>query len=506
MRYRYSILIVLIMVIANNVSAQVYSALWGKDGEKWSAQSRLPDFSYAGYRRGEALLPTPSVTHNVRDFGAVGDGKHDDTAAFQRALAEVSSGVIFIPEGRYVITDMLVISKPNIVMRGAGPKKTELYFPIPLNEIKPNWGATTGGKRTSNYSWSGGFLGIRGTYQSAVLARISEPVQRGKNTIIVDNTSKLEVGQEIEIRMQDTPDNSLARYLYSDDPRNSLEKLKGRVKTSLVARITAIDWNVVSLDRSLHFDIRGEWNPTVNRFAPKVTDSGIEELRIVFPNTPYGGHFSELGNNAFALQGTAHCWVRNIHIHNADSGGFVSGTFNTITGVTYTSERRENKNRRATGHHGITLGGSDNLFTRFDFQTKFIHDMTVSQSTRNVFSNGRGIDLAMDHHCHAPYENLFTNIDVGAGSRVWKSGGGKDLGAHCAGHGTFWNIRAAKAFAAPGSNFGPWSMNFVGVQMNAPSRTDPDGQWYEFTSSTTETISPGNIHRAQLERRLRGTQ
>ena len=33
-----------------------YSRLWGERGERWSADSRLPDFSYAGYRRGERQL------------------------------------------------------------------------------------------------------------------------------------------------------------------------------------------------------------------------------------------------------------------------------------------------------------------------------------------------------------------------------------------------------------------------------------------------------------------
>jgi Pectate lyase superfamily protein len=489
----------LVIVIAQETSAQVYSALWGKTGEKWSQESRLPDFSYAGYRHGEEPLPYPAVTHNVRDFGAVGDGKHDDTEAFKRALAEVPAGVILVPEGRYVITDLLAITKPNLVLRGEGPEKTELYFPIPLNDIKPNWGATTSGVRTSNYSWSGGFLAIRGSYRTAVLAKITGSAQRAANSITVDDASKLAMGEEIEIRMQDTPDNTLARYLYSGDPRLSMEKLKGRVRISMVARITAIEGSLVTLDRSLHFDIRAGWNPTVNRFAPTVTDSGIEELRFSFPTTSYGGHFSELGNNAFTLQGVAHCWVRNIRIHNADSGGFVSGMFNTIAGVTYSSERESDRNRRATGHHGITLGGSDNLFTGFNFRTKFIHDMT----TRNVFSNGQGIDLALDHHCHAPYENLFTNIDAGKGSRIWVSGGGKDLGAHCAGRGTFWNIRAAKAFAPPPSNFGPWSMNLIGVQIKGESRTDPAQRWYEYTAGTSETVYPANIHEAQLERRLR---
>ena len=50
------------------------SALYGADGESWDPRGRLPDFSYAGYRAGEAPIPDVAVVANVRDQGAVGDG------------------------------------------------------------------------------------------------------------------------------------------------------------------------------------------------------------------------------------------------------------------------------------------------------------------------------------------------------------------------------------------------------------------------------------------------
>ncbi len=57
------------------------SALWGEQGEKWSAQSRLPDFSFAGYHCGEDPIPRVAVAASIRDFGARGDGVTDDTTA-----------------------------------------------------------------------------------------------------------------------------------------------------------------------------------------------------------------------------------------------------------------------------------------------------------------------------------------------------------------------------------------------------------------------------------------
>src|SRR5690606_36662280 len=151
------------------------SKLWGEAGELWSPDGRLPDFSFAGYRHGETPIPTIPVVANVRDFGAIGDGQHDDTAAFQRAISETSNGALLLPAGRYRITDFLEFRRPNIDLRGQGPDQSTLVGPIPLNEIRPNSGATTGGRRTSNYSWSGGIVSVRGNFRSTELATITQP-------------------------------------------------------------------------------------------------------------------------------------------------------------------------------------------------------------------------------------------------------------------------------------------------------------------------------------------
>ena len=55
---------------------------------------------------------------NVKDFGAVGDGVHDDTAAIQAALDYVqNSGVVYFPKNRgYKITSGLVLSKNDVTL------------------------------------------------------------------------------------------------------------------------------------------------------------------------------------------------------------------------------------------------------------------------------------------------------------------------------------------------------------------------------------------------------
>lgn len=476
-----------------------HSELWGSHGEKWNSKSRLPDFSFAGYHRGERDLPTVPPGRSVKEFGAKGDGETDDSQAFLDALEQIKDGAIEIPEGRYKLSRIFEIRRPGIVLRGAGPQKTVLIFDIPLNDIRPDWGATTTGDRTSNYSWSGGYFIFRGNFGSKPLARITAGANRGSRRIEVSSTEGLRAGQSVEVYQTDTPDNSLAVHLYSGDS-GPVENIKGRTRSSLVAKIVRLEGNRVELDRPLRCDIQPAWNPQLRSFEPTVTESGIENLGFEFPNQPYRGHFTELGFNPIAIIGVANCWVRNIRILNADSGIFVSGYFNTIDGVAIASVRTPDR-QQCTGHHGISVGGGDNLVTNFDFSARFIHDLTVSHCAGNVFSHGRGLDLSLDHHRRAPYENLFTDLDAGAGTRLWKCGGGAKLGHHCGARGTFWNIRTQRPLTYPPPGFGPASLNVVGLETSHEGETSPEGKWFE--TIPPSQLEPKNLHQAQLQNRLR---
>jgi hypothetical protein len=478
----------------------IFSELWGIAGERWAPHSRLPDFSYAGYRHGgEVSVPSVPVVGNVRAFGAVGDGEHDDTEAFLAAIAACEQGAILIPEGRYRISEILEIRRSGVVLRGEGPTKSILYFPKPLNEVRPNWGSTTGGRRTSNYSWSGGFVRVKGDFGNERLADVSAEAQRGDTALMVSNADGFTAGQRIRIQLRDDERHSLVKYLYSGDC-GDIAKIDG-VSVSQIVTIRGVEEGKILFDRPLRFDVKRKWNPSVHRYAPTVEEVGIEQIGFEFPLHDYGGHFTEMGFNAAAFTDVSDCWIRDVHVRNCDSGFFLRAHFSTLSGIRFQSERAPD-DRGRTGHHGLYFHGSDNLLTDFSIDQLFIHDISVGKgAVGNVISNGTGADLTLDHHKQAPYENLFTHLDVGKGSRVWLSGGGGALGKHCGGRGTFWNITANQPIPSPPDVFGPSSMNFVALVTDEPSSTDSDGIWFE--AIPPERIEPKNIHEAQLRERLR---
>ncbi len=480
----------------------LYSALWGRQGELWSADSRLPDFSYAGYHRGERPLPALRPDCSVKDFGAVGDGQTDDTRAFQRAIERSAGKTILVPPGVYVITDFLYIRTAGTSLKGAGPRQSILRFPTPLNEIKPNWGATTSGRKTSNYSWSGGFVWVIGSPSSRSLAKVDATAKRGELSLRVSDPNAFHVGDEFCLRMSDTREQTLARYLYADDP-GRIGNLGARAHISFIARVTKVDaaGKRIQFDRPLRTDVRSEWNPRIYEAASSVEEVGIEDLGFDFPELPYKGHFTELGYNAMAMSGVRNCWARNLWIHNADSGIFLSGANVTLNQIKIESHRTVEPSRKATGHHGITMGGQDNLLSGFEFRTRFMHDITVtSGSAGNVVADGKGLDVCFDHHCYGPHANLFTNVDLGEGSRMFQSGGGAALGRHSAAWVTFWGIRSRRPQTWP-EGWGPDLMNLVGLLSSDPPVVDPPGRWFE--PLDPQRLQPVNLYEAQLARRLK---
>jgi hypothetical protein len=63
---------------------------------------------------------------SIKDFGAVGDGTTNDTAAIQAALN--SGKILFIPQGTYLCTSSLTSASKNVVMYGHSKTESVLLF------------------------------------------------------------------------------------------------------------------------------------------------------------------------------------------------------------------------------------------------------------------------------------------------------------------------------------------------------------------------------------------
>lgn len=150
---------------------------WGPDILADSARA-LPDFSYAGYRRGEEPPPDPEITLDVGDYGATGDDMNDDTEAFKQAIqaAHNQEGwvVIGIPKGRFHLTGVMLLERDSLIVRGSGVNETVISIERPLGsvDVPDEFGKSSDtpkvqGRAASPYSSWGGMFWFRGSRTQA---------------------------------------------------------------------------------------------------------------------------------------------------------------------------------------------------------------------------------------------------------------------------------------------------------------------------------------------------
>lgn len=386
-------------------SAQEYSQLWGKKGEKWSKEI-IPDFTQAGYKSGEKKIPDFRTGVNVADFGAVADGVTDNTTAFRKAIAKCRKNqAVFIPAGVYLLKDTIHISKSGICLRGDKKKQTILYFDKGLEELYPNYDEQD--PKQTAWSWSGAMI----------------------------------------------------------------------------------------------------------LFSGNITDVGVENVTIKFPDNPWKGHtFDESGYNGIGFEkGANNGWIQNVTITGADVGIWLEITSHHITIENWVLDFEKNRlDGKLQGHHGVNIYGGYNLLQNFELKGKFWHDLSVESqySHHNVFRNGKGTDLCIDHHNHDQRNNLFTNLNAGKGTRLYFSGG-KISPWGLSFNETYWNITAdtVMKYCNQFDKERKHSTNnvCVGIKTDLPSAMpDQFGNWFETIDPSV--LYPSDLYLAQKKLRKKSRE
>jgi hypothetical protein len=484
----------------------------------------LPDFSYAGYRQGEAPLPQAAVTHVIADFGAKPDDSQDDTAAFRKALAHLASTkgpvILGLERGRYMLSDVLFIERSDFVLRGAGsgPGGTVLELQRPLDELprtpviselenylrKNN--KLVDGKPFSAFSWTGGLIWTRrtGKLTSAPSGGALQG-RRGQRSLRITGQIPT-AGSLIEVRWfnrfgQSSPVLSHVFGLQGAIPGERLADAE-RVLTSQLLQVVRVEGETLWVEQPLRHDIEPAWGAVWAPAPERLTGVGVEHLRIELPDVPYAGHHLERGYNALYLTDLRDSYVRDLVIHNADSAVLSDDSERlTLTSISLTGRN---------GHYGIHLGDVDQVLVRdFDVEALFEHSLSFNTGSRgSVFSRGTVRNPRLDQHRGRNHQNLFdaiVGIDDGPTSKVFEHGGADYWGPAHGAFNTFWNISLEVKGAGERSlllsgvrDAGP--ARLVGFHANVPLQIDYPGAYREGIGQPN--IAVPSLYEEQLRRRL----
>src|SRR3546814_4803045 len=84
-------------------------------------------------------------------------------------------------------------------------------------------------------------------------------------------------------------------------------------------RVAALDGKTVTLGDPLLHDIRAD-QPAVVADWQHLTNVGIQNLRLQFPEAPAFGHHLEQGYNGIYMTGVFDGWISGLTIDRSDSG------------------------------------------------------------------------------------------------------------------------------------------------------------------------------------------
>jgi hypothetical protein len=474
--------------------------------KKVMAEYPLPDYSYAGYGFGLAALPTdPGTIINATDHGVVADDGKDDAKALLKAIeaANAVQGRVTVrfPKGRVQIGEVIPLTRSELVLDGAGDDAggTELYFPRPLKvvdeperqtELREYLKRENKYERQpdqninflfTEYSWSGGFLfvGPKGTrpvsYDGTKDKRdpvLSDAIagKQFERTLTVKEPKKLKVGQVVQLQWfsVDGEKSAILKSLYGDISKWNDSQTEKPLKLAIGShhwtfpnrptvgqstRITAIKGNKVTIGDPLLHDVNAQ-QPAVFADWQHLTNVGIQNMKLTFPENPWYGHHLEQGYNGMYLTGLYDGWVKNVTIENADSGILTDNAASiTIADVATTGEH--------TAHYSVHVGAAHNVLVKdLRVENPVVHPVTVNtRSTRSVFQRATVLrDGVMDQHSGSNHQNLFDQIVMnvtpkkgpnGWGYALWVAGGAPYWKP---GHGlmnTQWNIRLNFADSTP---------------------------------------------------------
>jgi hypothetical protein len=269
-----------------------------------SQQNRIPDYSYAGYRYGQNLIPTVPV---VSTLGPVSG---DNTSRIQSALNAVAArtpdangirGALLLSPGTYEIRGTLRVGASGVVLRGSGDGSTTTS-----NTILRATGNSPSKRDVV-------ILGSNSSGWTEVTPRTNitnSLVQIGARSFTVASTSGFAVGNEVVVHHPST-----SAWLNAvDGGGTSTEWAAGSVDIVYFRKITGISGITVTVDAPVFNHLNRSLSQSyLSRVtSTKITNAGVENLRIDIVTA--GGDDENHAWNGLTVRGAHDSWVRGVTV------------------------------------------------------------------------------------------------------------------------------------------------------------------------------------------------
>lgn len=466
----------------------------------------LPDFSYAGYKRGGASITATGDVFDVCDYGAVADDLQDDLRAIKRATfaaKDNGGGIVQFPAGRFLVnTDLadrgaVPIDSDNIVLRGSGCGTGGTIIHL----IQPYGGGNPHDKRRLHLGRNLLYFFSRPEFsrpkERPVLCKVVGDVPRERFVVGVDTPGALSIGDHVILYSGNSEILRKMTKPYDIEPAWT-RIAEGTSDVVEIHNIAAIEGNRVTFAEPIRYDVTAADGWDLRPYNP-ISGVGVED--ICFMGNAYHAYkhhrsgYDDSGWAFIKMRGVTDSWIRRCTFINASQ--VIAVTLSSYVSV-LNIRVEGNKGHHIPRVYFFNYGVLNGLITD---NAAFDHGPSVSLgSVGTVFWRTRG-QSSVDCHSGTPYVTLFDRVAAGGFN---SSGGVRDYPQHLR-HMVMWNFENLETgapvydFWRPGKNNRFVKPTIVGLTGEPISFTD--GSLAKLESPGNET-APASLYEAQLTRRL----
>jgi hypothetical protein len=398
----------------------------------------IQDFSYAGYRRGESEIPTPTsnIVNVVTQYGADPTGVEDSTKEIQKAIDDAGKsggGVVFLPPGTYRISlptpgsnAVLRLAKDNTILRGSGANQTFLLNHSTKMRLKS-------------------IVFIRGddspvpVTSSPLTADVLTPTKR----LHVANASTFKAGDIVSVRWDFTQawiDEHGQSSVWKEGVNAPASAIYQR---EIMAVNSAEGWIETDIPARYYYRVRD--NARVEKYNSRIQECGIENLSI--GNVQHPG--TDWQSDDYLIEGTGaydvhaswvinfsrarNCWVRDVHSYQTRENSFTCHMLSNGIQIAISSNiTLQNCSMKRPQYGGS--GGNGYMF-RLTHGNDSLLDHCLADFSRHGFVNSHaGSSGNVFHKC----EDRNTKCSTGDTGYVQTGGDGSDNHMHFS-HSSLWD-------------------------------------------------------------------
>ncbi len=469
----------------------------------------LHDFSWAGYRNGNA--PIPDVKGPVFEVDADREGKADATAAIQKAIdgAGERGGVVHLRDGLYRIDGALTVGRPGVVIRGDGGEKTRLLF-------------------TKTGLSDGAHLSIEGKIVRDRERKLAADAKARATEVVLESVEGLRAGDEIALGIIITEEFRAAHGM-----KDFWGFAMGKWRALARRTVAAVDakTKAVRFDVPLRSALETKHGASLQFETGAIRECGIENLGVCTAND-YDAAWETNRQHAIEVRDAADCWVRGVQSFALPREGVVTKDRHLQSGgirvknsarVTVADCAMALPQHRGGGGNGYLFevtqsnevltrdctgtSGRHNFIQNWDFGTSgCVWLRCVSRGGRSEPAKGLAVVVGLSEYHHSlATACLVDSCTLEDGWKACNRQGESSGAGHCATECVFWNVRGGGVVQS--QQFGRGYL--IGTAGETRTVTSPKDRGGSGTKPEDEvegagrgaTLEPQSLYEDQLARR-----